>query len=358
MIEGFWSAISQHYQHSYNILLVYPSISQLPEVILHSPIQTETADFTDTRWRAIFSHCRMIHKHRIKYIYFSDQSFRHPRYVLYRLAGVRRIIVHDHAPGNRDQPNAYKATIKRLLSRLPLINADAMIGATEFVRRRHIEVNCIDPKRCFVASNGISLASPPPSSSPYEVFGIPSDRRIIVSTGRAHPVKNIDFALHCIQRLVHELRRKDVHFLHCGDGPDLTHLQQLSDRLGIREFVTFAGRQENIGGLLPHCYAAFHPSLAEVGYSLSILEYMWAGLPVVVSDDPSVCEATQHQLTGLRYQSGDIDSACSSLTQLLDDPDLASRLGSRAREVVAAAYSLENTHRQLLTALSSVIPVH
>src|SRR5690606_37747034 len=107
---------------------------------------------------------------------------------------------------------------------------------------------------------------------------------------------------------------------------------------------------------LASCDMAFHPSEAEVGYSLSILEYMQAALPVIVPDNPSVCAATVNGRTGLVYREGDVDAASASIEQFLDHPDDARVMGAAGCELVANKYSLGAAHSALLGVFEAVDP--
>ncbi len=175
---------------------------------------------------------------------------------------------------------------------------------------------------------------------------------LAVMTGRANRYKNISFVLECVAKLTREGRR--LHFLFCGDGPDLEAFREETRSLGIEPYVTFAGRRNDIPQLLPQCDFAIHPSHGEVGYSLSILEYMQAGLPVVVPDNPSVCGATRHGETGMIYHENDINSICETISWLLQHPSDAKAMGQRASAIVLNEYNLKHTHTSLLNAFELI----
>ena len=128
--------------------------------------------------------------------------------------------------------------------------------------------------------------------------------------------------------------------------------------IGIDDSASFVGRVNGVDGILRHCQVAFHPSMGEVGYSLSILEYMRAGLPVVVSNNTSVCEATTDSIDGLIYPQGDIDAAAKALMVLITDPELASSMGKSGSAKVANCFSLDNCHLALTEAIDSIIRNH
>lgn len=355
LMESFWVALANRYHERYRMLLAYPSISRVPGSITGAPIEPVQVHFARHRWSDLWRQLRFIRTHRVRVLYFTDQRVWGLRYILFRLSGVRRIVVHDHTPGNRVAPRGTKAVAKRLLARTPGVAVDGLIAVTEFVRRRHLEVTLFPAHRCFVAENGLPSR---PAATPvdvHSVFGIPSDRLALVTVGRAHRVKGVELVLEAMAQLVVRDGRRDVHLLHCGDGPDLDRFAQRAEELGLSGFVTFAGRQSDIPGILRGCDMAIHASAAEVGYSLAVLEYMEAGLPVVVSDDPSVSAATDAGVSGLTYAAGDAGDAAAALARLLDDAALRKRLGEHGQHVVQERFSLARTHTELLRAVDALL---
>lgn len=353
LMESFWAELARHYHARCPVLLAYPSISRLPQAIANAPLTPLVQDFTATDLRSVWQQGLFLRRHKVQGMYFSDQSTRHWRYLLFRLCGVRLIITHDHTPGLRTRPTGLKRLAKWLSMRLPWITADGMLGASEFVRQRLIDINLAPARRCHAVPNGLPAAPPEPPAEVHQLFAIPRERSILVMTGRASHYKSIDFVLHALARLLRRGERR-LHFLFCGDGPHLEEFQQLARQLGITNQVTFAGRRQDVPQLLEDCDIAIHPSQGEVGYSLSILEYMRAGLPVLVPNNPSVCGATRHGQTGLIYRDGDLESACTALVQLLDQPKWRQQLGEQARNEVARHYTLSSTHAALLEAFQHI----
>lgn len=354
LMESFWARLAEHYQHQYRIVLAYPRINTLPPTIARAPLQPVEQDFSGSSPGWLLAHCRFLRRNRVRILYFSDWATWKWRYALYRLCGVRWIIIHDHTPGLRTPARGFKDAVKRLIHRLPWLTVDGAIGATVFVRQRFIEVNGLPPERCFAAPNGLPPLTPPPVAADLHArFQIPVERKILVMTGRAHRYKGVDFILTCLSRLWGEGRR-DLHFLFVGDGPDLACFIALAGQLGIADACTFAGRCDDVPALLESADIAIHPSSGEVGYSLSILEYMRAGLPVVVPDNPSVCGATAHEISGLVYAEGDCQSATAALRRLLDDDALRTRLGEQAR-IAVQQYRLDATHTALLEAFETIL---
>lgn len=357
LMESFWIKIHAEFSSAYEVIIAYPSISTLPKPIQDSQIRTVEFNFGVKHPGDLAAHIRFIKAHNIQALYFSDRPTVHWSYFFFRCAGVNTIAVHDHTPGVRTQPTGVRKLIKTVYARTPMWVADAAIGATEYVKQRLIDINCLPARKCHAAPNGLP-ALDESTLLPLDLhqqLGIAKDTLLIVSTGRANLYKGVDFALEVIEQLIHQHKLQGFHFIYCGDGPDLDYLTSMAHTMAIDNHVSFLGRVNNIDQILRACHIAFHPSRGEVGYSLAILEYMRAGLPVLVSDNPSVCEATRHEQDGLIYQEGAVEYACAQMTRLLANPALRQSLGAQGKRAVAEEYSLTATHKALIVALRSVL---
>lgn len=357
LMENYWVRIAGHFaERGARSFLIYPKVGKLPPAIAESSIEVHELPWPDKRkWRhdALLAFVR---EHAIRNIYLSDAPDMSPMYARLRIAGVRRIVVHDHTPGDRPAARGLRRLVKTLYKRLPWLGADRYIATTEFVRRRFIETACLPPGKCAVAPNGIVPFERSGADREYarRVFDIPPGRVVVVTTGRAAFYKGIDFFIDCAEQLVHGEGLDSLHFLFCGDGPDMAAFQALVARYGLQSHFTFAGRREDVKPILLSCDIGFHASKGEVGYSLSILEYMSAGLATIVPDRPSTSGATRHGETGLVYAAENREAACAAIRQCLD-ADFRQALGNAAAEAVQIQFSLEGANQALLRILEEVI---
>lgn len=354
LMESFWAVLAENFSTRFRAVLAYPSISVVPETISAAPIVVTEQPIGQPGISNLLKDCRFLMHHSVKAIYFSDRPAISLRYLIYRLCGVHYIIVHDHTPGVRTAPTGLKRALKYVLQRLPWITADGFIGATDYVRQRFIEVNCIPRTKCHSAPNGLPRSSPHSNKVTLrDELGLNIEIPIAVMTGRASHYKNIGFILRCLSKLKRQGHK--LHFVFCGDGPDLEELKGMAIRLEIEDRITFAGRRNDVPQLLRQCDFAIHPSLGEVGYSLSILEYMQAGLPALVPNNPSVCAATTHEETGLIYENGSEEALVAAIIRLLDNPEDRVRMGKNAAQVVDQQFNLQNTHSSLLSAFNKIL---
>lgn len=356
LIESYWAVLAERFSGQHDVIVSFPRITTLSKQMTAAPLRAVTLDMNRSGPRALVEQCMFLRRAGVRLLYCSDWDTWRLRYVAYRLSGVRTIVVHDHTPGLRTPPTAVKRIVKMLLNRAPWLAADAAFAATEFVRKRLVEVTCFPPERCFTVPNGLPDLPTNGRGTRQDLkdeLAIPPGRAVVVMTGRANRYKGVAFAIACIAELVAK-GRSDVQFLFVGDGPDLADFVRLADELGVAAYCTFAGRRDDVARLLFACDLAFHPSSGEVGYSLSILEYMRAGLPVIVPDNPSVSGAIESGITGIVYRDREVTEATAAIESLLDDVARRRTMGDRAQRVVQEEYRLERTHAALLSAAATL----
>ena len=355
LMENFWVAIATHYQaQDVKCHLIYPNITQIPESIESSTIIVHECNFHDRSIKNLRKLHSLIKNHNIKFIYLSDSPTKSFFYVLLRFWGIKTIVIHDHTPGDRTTAKSWRKLLKSAIQRIPLYTADHFIAVTEFVYRRFIEVNCIPKKKCSFASNGITPIdlSKVDKKYAYHAFDIPENRIIVITTGRASYYKGIDFFIECANELINNQGLKQLHFLFCGDGPDLNDFIELVKLQSLETHFTFAGKRTDIRKILPSCSIGFHASKGEVGYSLSILEYMSSGLATIVPDRPSTSGATRHLETGIIYHHGDLNSACDAIKLCLSRETIKD-LSSNAISEIENNYSIDITNKKLISILST-----
>jgi glycosyltransferase involved in cell wall biosynthesis len=186
-------------------------------------------------------------------------------------------------------------------------------------------------------------------------FNIEADAKIVFTSGRASTYKGIDFIIECANFLINKRRLNKIYFLYCGDGPDIDYFKSLSAGYGLGERFVFAGVRNDVRELAQSCHIGIQASVGEVGYSLSILEYMSAGLATVVPDNPSVCSAITDGVDGLVFKEMNVISACEAIEKVIYDDELRKKLSLNAQSIIETEYNLKNTNRDFLTILKKHI---
>ena len=355
LMENFWVAISNHFEkQGKTSYLIYPKITQIPATITASGIKVTECNFHDHSLANLNTLRKLIKAHDIKYVYLSDAPSYSLSYLLLRMWDIKKIVIHEHTPGERTPATSWRKLTKSLIQRIPLYTADHFVAVTPYVHNRFIEVNCIPETKCSIAPNGIKPINLDKADLKYahNAFNILKSRLIVVTTGRASYYKGIDFFIKCANELINNQHLDQLHFLFCGDGPDINDFRNLVQQFKLEKYFTFAGKREDIRKILPSCDIGFHTSKGEVGYSLSILEYMSSGVATIVPDRSSTSCATRHLLTGLLYQPGNIASACDAIKQCLNER-LRQSLAHQAKKEIVEKFNITLTNKALISILSN-----
>jgi glycosyltransferase involved in cell wall biosynthesis/2-polyprenyl-3-methyl-5-hydroxy-6-metoxy-1,4-benzoquinol methylase len=117
-------------------------------------------------------------------------------------------------------------------------------------------------------------------------------------------------------------------------------LRAYAGQRGVGKHVSFTGFRDDVPELLAGWELLVLPSLWE-GFGLVLLEAMAASRPVVASAVGPVSEVVVHGETGLLVEPGNPEALAEALVQVLENPELAARLGEAGRRRVAEHFSLD-----------------
>lgn len=352
LMERFWCELSSiGGERGYKTHICFPSVSEIPPCLKQAQCNVEKLDFTATNLFLLIAQIQFILRNNIKILYLTDLPTFSFRYVLFRLAGVRKIIVHDHTPGVRVAPKGLKKRLKQLANRLPLLSCTAAFAVSPYVGARLVTVNGVPKEKVYCVTNGIDL----PENQ--ETTGLPVKPKApiqIITVGRVSAYKGIGFALRVIGQLVKDRDLPTFEYVIVGDGPDRQRFEQLAHELGVEDICHFIGNVNDVPERLEKAHIAFHPSKGEA-MSLAILEYMRAGLGIVVSDNPSVNSALTPDEDALIYPEDDLEAATTAIKKLVGSEEARERLGLRARKNLLAHYSSQAMMERFRESLVNVL---
>jgi len=207
-----------------------------------------------------------------------------------------------------------------------------------------------NPSNIVVIRNGVDMTrfnGAPAGDRIRRELELPPDSRLVVVVSRLTRLKGIEHFLEAAAVL--KQRHPDVRFLIVGETspPDpsyLAELQRLATTLGVIDRVTFTGRRSDIPDVLAAAAVSVMPSLNEA-LSNVLLESMAAGAPVVATRVGGTPEALDDGEAGLLVPPGDVAAITAAVSRLLDDRELACRLGRAARSVIAERFSVDRMVR-------------
>ena len=131
----------------------------------------------------------------------------------------------------------------------------------------------------------------------------------------------------------------DTRLVLIGDGPCMIELRNEVNRLGIASQVDFLGARFDIPKLL-NTFDIFTLSSTTEGISMTILEAMACGLPVVATDVGGNREIVQPTQCGLIVPACDPQALAAAYVELLRDHTRRAQMSRAARDRVVKHFSL------------------
>jgi glycosyltransferase involved in cell wall biosynthesis len=175
---------------------------------------------------------------------------------------------------------------------------------------------------------------------------------VILQVGRLEVGKGFDILLHALEALPQALDW--VTWVVGGaatpsERAHERHLRELADALGIAARVRFLGSRADVADLLSAGDIYVQANSRPEGFGISLVEALYAGLPVLTSRIGAAPEIVNDRCG--RLVSPDSQALSEALAELVRDAPLRERLGMagplRAREVCAPAQQIAKLHEML-----------
>jgi glycosyltransferase involved in cell wall biosynthesis/GT2 family glycosyltransferase len=248
------------------------------------------------------------------------------------LARPEAIIVTDHLASGR------ASLRRRIVERLVTARVATWIAVSPDVSRGLVQTLGAPGDRVRTVLNGVAVdrqASGRESSDDIRPAEAARTGRLLVMLAQLRPQKRHEILLEALTTLP-----EDVTAVLAGDGPERPRIEARVAELGLGSRVHLAGFVEDVRALLDGADIVVLPSRFE-GLPLALLEAMAVGRPIVATDVPGTRELVTDGQTGLLVRPDDPDQLANAIRRLLDDPDLARRLGEAGREQVTERFGLD-----------------
>src|SRR5436190_6003689 len=178
--------------------------------------------------------------------------------------------------------------------------------------------------------------------------------KLAVYTGRLHPDKGLVDLINAWRPIAE--RWPSARLWLVGEGPQREELFRQIGDLDLKYRICLPGAFDDTEQVLEAADMFILPSYSE-GMSLSLLEAMAAGLPVLASDIAGNRSLVEHEQNGLLTPPREARRLSADISRLFGEPALREALGSRAREEVQAKYSLEKMGREHLELIERLVGV-
>ncbi len=239
---------------------------------------------------------------------------------------------------NQDQNGFLRRMIDRLSPTVPGPIVAVSQGVSQSVSTY---APWIDRRKLCVIKNGIDSKEVQKRGvaemASREELALKKDHFVIGTVGRFEPVKNYSLLLTAFAVLYDKYRKERLVLV--GQGSEERFLRQRAYYLGIEQEVVFVTGQP--GYRYYPLFDCFVMTSYKEGLSMALLEAMSFGLPCIVTSEESTHDVLIHEKNGLIIKGGEPQLLADTIDRLVQDPELAARLGRAAKETVERSFSIE-----------------
>lgn len=168
-------------------------------------------------------------------------------------------------------------------------------------------------------------------------------KQVLLCVTYLEPRKHIDSLLHIVRHL--SSSRDDFRLVILGDGPELERLQRASEDMGIAGFVSFEGfkQKQDIPRYMASANVFLFPTRFDI-WGLVLVEAMAGGLPCIASVNAgAVQDLVKEGVTGFAADFEDTQYVTDRIDWLLDNPEIAKRIGEAAARMIRNDACLEKS---------------
>lgn len=232
------------------------------------------------------------------------------------------------------QKNKYNSKIERLKNRRAIImkNADKVIAVSNFMFGVAQNIG-VDEKNIKVIYNAVDFTSQKYEDLYSEIKERYKGKKIILTSCRLTPWKGVDQIIKTIPDIKKGVG--GVVFLIAGDGPERKKLEELADKMNLKNEVVFLGKIDYLTNLnYMRAADVFVLNTNYEGLSHTLLEAMTAGVPIVATDVGGNPETITTEKEGILVPYNDSQKLSDAIVKILTNTDLVKKLSDNAREKV------------------------
>jgi glycosyltransferase involved in cell wall biosynthesis len=186
----------------------------------------------------------------------------------------------------------------------------------------------------------------------HDQFGIDRARKIIFYSGHMEERKGVRIIIKAAIQLASMGAIDGIHFVICGNKGD--EAKTYADMLigtAAESHVTFAGYRRDIPALMRSSYIGLIASTGWDSFTMSSVEMMASGLPMIVSNLQGLSETIENNKNGYLVNPGDHNDIAQNILTICADSDLAHKLSSNSRRRAEQYFSISQQIKEITKSL-------
>ncbi len=171
------------------------------------------------------------------------------------------------------------------------------------------------------------------------IYTGPADSLSAITVSRLSPEKDLLTMIEAVQLVIKSIPQ--FRLLIVGDGPERERLEQKTVSLNLGSHIQFAGERNDVPRLLTQAGFYVSSSLTE-GISLTLLEAMSVGLPIVATSVGGNPEIVQEPETGILVPAANASKLANAIIQMCHQQQSWQQIGKQARIRVEQCFNIRS----------------
>src|SRR3990167_9228215 len=244
-------------------------------------------------------------------------------------------LVKDDIMAFQEKKYSWRIEFYKKIRKKILIGSDKVIAASYFLKDLSLKIG-LPKEKIKVIYNSVDFLKikalePNYGGSTSIVGSDPHGGRTLVTIARLVPWKGVDMLIEIMPDLIKKYGQ--INLVVVGQGPELENLKQLTQNLGLKDYVYFAG-QANRQEVNDYLAAAdlFVLNTNYDGMSHLLLEAMKIGAPIITTFAGGNPETIKDKETGLLVDYNNKKEWLEAINYLLDNPEKRKELAAKAKD--------------------------
>jgi len=254
----------------------------------------------------------------------------------------RELIDHNFFKQNGIMSKTWKS-IEKIILKMPRF----IISSSEFTSNYFHKEYGVPLEKIETVNDGTNTNLIRPIKKDKKLFvdlGLPQDRKIGIYTGILTRYQGIDLML---ESLVHLKKMGAAVFFLIIGFPKVEHYQKIADKLGVADMVKFTGRISHfeVNRYLSVADFGITAKLSKTEANIKVLDYMAAGLPVVLFDSKINKDLMEEH--GIYCKYGDSMDMALKINELLKNHKLIEELKPKVRTHAVNEFSWDKKAEEI-----------
>lgn len=254
-------------------------------------------------------------------------------------AVIKKPVVHTFHGIHYEKYSFGKQRLYFLLERIMSTFTRYIINVSESEYAEGIRLGLFSESVAKVIYNGVETerlhSLPVDLKTKKMIDSIGTENTLICTVARFDYVKGIDVAIQAVKYL--KEKYENFRYIVVGDGELMDEIVKEINESQMNEHVTLLGFRDDVPGILGMMDIYLSPSRSE-SMSLTILEAMNTGLPVVATDIPGNRDLLKD---GVLAKSEDPLDIARKLYALIENQELRDQLAKEGRMVINERFNLK-----------------